>query len=237
MSDGENQSEPGVGPADGGVALSEEARAPGWYSRGRNPNEQSYWDGEGYSDTRVWVGGRGWVEGAAPVLNSSIGPTAGSQSLSGVQNVPDRRAKVSYGNFSLGGLGLIVVGVALMYGSVSSWITNTASIGTQSLTASVNGTDPAITALIHTNGWVTFIAGTVLLVFGGLLLLSEDGLFAALSLLVSLATVAVSSYDLIRIQGKVSAHAGSSLGAGLICVMVAAVLALLISGVRVVKAQ
>jgi hypothetical protein len=237
MSDGDNQPDPQVGLTEGGVALSEETRAPGWCSRGRNPNEQSYWDGERYTETRVWVGGRGWVEGAAAVSGSSIGPTAGSQPTSGVENAAVRKAKVSYGNFSLGGLGLIVAGIALMYGSVSSWITNTASFGTRSINASVIGTDPAITSLIHTNGWITFIAGTVLLVFGGLLLLSEDGLFAALSLLVSVAAVGVSSYDLIRIQQKVSGHPGTALGAGLICVMAASVLAFLVSGVRVVKAQ
>src|ERR1700722_9962545 len=158
MSDGDNQPDPPAGLAEGGVALSEEKRAPGWYSRGRNPNEQSYWDGEGFSDTRVWVGGRGWVEGSAPALSSSVGPTAGSQQSPGIQSAPMRQAKVSYGNFSLGGLGLIVAGVALMYGSVSSWITSKTSFGTQA----VNGTDPAISALVHTNGWITFIAGTVL---------------------------------------------------------------------------
>jgi hypothetical protein len=237
MSDGDNQQDPPVGHAEGGVALSEETRAPGWYSRGRNPNEQSYWDGEGYSETRVWVGGRGWVEGAAAPSASSIGPTAGSQPTSGVETAPVRRAKVSYGNFSLGGLGLIVVGIALMYGSVSSWITTTVSLGTHSVSASVNGTDPSIVSLIHTNGWITFIAGTVILVFGGLLLLSEDGLFAALALLASLAAVGVSSYDLIRIQEKVSGHSGAGIGAGLVCVMAASVLALIISAVRVVKAQ
>ncbi len=237
MSDGDNQPDPPAGNAEGGVALSEEKRAPGWYSRGRNPNEQSYWDGEGYSDTRVWVGGRGWVEGSAGTLGSSIGPTAGSQLSSEVQIPPVRQAKVSYGNFSLGGLGLMVAGVALMYGSVSSWITNTVSLGTHSVSASVNGTDPSIIALIHTNGWITFIAGTVLLVFGGLLLLSEDGLFGALSLLVSLATVGVSAYDLIRIQQQVSGHPNAGIGTGLICVMAASVFALIISSVRVVKAQ
>jgi hypothetical protein len=208
-------------------------REPGWYPLGRNPNEQSYWDGEQNTGTRHWVGGQGWVEGAA----AGPGPSGGSglvlDSLLATESSRARKARTASASFSVGGLGLIVAGIALMYGSVGTWIQNTVSFGTQSLTASVNGTDPSITSLIHTNGWVTFIAGTVLLVFGGLLLLSEDGLFAALSFLVSFAAAAVSTYDMTRVVQKVSGHADASVGAGLICVLAASVLALLISALRV----
>jgi hypothetical protein len=203
---------------------------PGWYSRGPNPNEQSYWDGGRYTETRHWVGGQGWLEGTATAAGA---PAPVLDSLMATQSSRARKATTASAQFSLGGLGLIVAGIALMYGSVSTWIQNTASFGAVSVTASVNGTDPAITSLIHTNGWITFIAGTVLLVFGGLLLLSEDGLFAALGFLVSLAAAAVSTYDMTRVVQKLSDHANTSVGAGLICVLAASFLALIISALRV----
>ena len=64
MSESDQQSQPAVAAERDG-ASSNGGREPGWYSRGRNPNEQSYWDGEGYTETRHWVGGHGWAEGAA----------------------------------------------------------------------------------------------------------------------------------------------------------------------------
>jgi hypothetical protein len=234
----ESDTEPDVTVvADRGAGPSAGVREPGWYSRGRNPNEQTFWDGEEYTGTRHWVGGQGWVDGAAAVPGGSGGSGLVLDSMLVTQSSRARKATTASASFSLGGLGLIVAGIALMYGSVSSWITNTVSFGTQSLSGSVNGTDPAITSLIHTNGWVTFIAGTVILVFGGLLLLSEDGLFAALSFFVSFAVAAVSTYDMIRIAQKVSGHADASVGAGLICVLAASVLALIISGVRVANTK
>jgi hypothetical protein len=235
MSESDQQSQPAA-VAERSVAPSNGAREPGWYSRGPNPNEQSYWDGERYGETRHWVGGQGWAEGAA----TGSGPAGSGLVLDAALATPSPRAqrvRTASASFSLGGFGLIVAGVALMYGSVSTWIQSSSNPFGLTISASVNGTDPSITNLIHTNGWITFIAGTVLLVFGGLLLLSEDDLFAALSFLVSLATVAVATYDVARIAQKVSGHTGASVGAGLICVVAASVLALIISVIRVVHSR
>ncbi|HTU38281.1 MAG TPA: hypothetical protein VMF35_09695 [Acidimicrobiales bacterium] len=34
----------------------------GWHQLGKNPNEQTYWDGQGWTLTRRWTVGRGWSE-------------------------------------------------------------------------------------------------------------------------------------------------------------------------------
>jgi hypothetical protein len=153
------------------------------------------------------------------------------------ESSPVPRVRTTSANFSIGGLGLVVAGIALMYGSVGTWIKSTASFGSMRISASVNGTDPSITSLIHSNGWITFIAGTVLLVFGGLLLLAEDGFVAALAFMVSFAASGVAAYDMIRIVQKVSGHADMSVGAGLICVLAASVLALLVCAVRAIRTK
>ena len=74
---------------------------------------------------------------------------------------------------------LIVSGIALMLGSVGSWVHVTGSVGgVAALHVSVNGMDPAISTLISVNGYVTFIGGIVLLVFGGLALNYDDPFLA-----------------------------------------------------------
>lgn len=235
MSDGDNQADPSVAVAERSQGLAGGDQEPGWYPRGRNPNEQSYWDGERYTDIRHWLGSQGWVAGPMTPLVHPSGSVI--HSVLGTESPPGRRVSTASSNLSIGGLGQVVAGIALMYGSVGTWVKGTASIGSLRISASVNGTDPSVTSLLHTNGWITFIAGTVLLVFGGLLLLAEDGLVAGLSFMVSFAAVGVAAYDVIRIAHKVSGHADASVGAGLIFVLAASVLALVLSGVTVIRAK
>src|ERR1700689_1916480 len=113
----DQQSPPAVVERD--VAPSNGGRDPGWYSRGPNPNEQSYWDGERYTETRHWVGGQGWAEGAAASPGGPAGSGLVLDAALATQSSRAHRARTASASFSLGGFGLIVAGVALMYGSVS----------------------------------------------------------------------------------------------------------------------
>lgn len=154
------------------------------------------------------------------------------------QQVAGSRAQAGPGTLSAGVVLLMICGVALMLGSVGSWVHVTGSVGgVAALHASVNGTDPAISSLISVNGYVTFIGGIVLLVFDGLALNSDDPFLAVLTALVAAGTMVFAIYDMFRIVQKISqvttsAGASVSVGAGLICVLSAAVLAMLVAIVR-----
>ena len=166
---------------------------------------------------------------------------APSASANPYPQVAGSRPKAGPGTLSLGVLLLMICGVALMLGSVGSWVHVTGSVGgVAALHVSVNGTDPAISTLISVNGYVTFIGGVVLLVFGGLALNSDDPFLAVLTALVAAGTMVFAIYDMFRIVQKISqvtTSAGSnvSVGAGLICVLSAAVLAMLVAIVRLLS--
>jgi hypothetical protein len=211
---------------------------PGWYPMGTNPNDQSYWDG------RTWTGRRHWTvngwreEGEA---TPAAAATATTRRRSGNPYAPPAaRATSSPASLNIGLLLIIISGIALMFGSVGSWIHASGSAGILTFHGSVIGTDPGISQLIGVNGYVTFIAGIVLLVFGGLALTNDDGLLAVLTFVVSIATLVFAVYDMYRIVQKISnvtvpAHSSISVGAGLICVLSAAVLATIVATVRLVS--
>ena len=119
---------------------------------------------------RHWVAGRGWIEDDK--ARHSSAPAPGLEP-SGVFRAQQQRSISVAGpriirSFTIGVLLLMACGIALMYGSVEPGSTKRPRSAPCSLHAIVIGTDPAITTLIGCNGWVTFIAGVVLLVFGGL---------------------------------------------------------------------
>jgi hypothetical protein len=110
-------------------------------------------------------------------------------------------------------------------------------VGIVTFHGSLNGTDPAISQLIGVNGYITFVAGIVLLVFGGLALTNDEKYLAVLTFIVAAATVIFAAYDTFRIVQKISnvsvpAPSSISVGAGLICVLSAAVLALVVAVAR-----
>jgi hypothetical protein len=140
-------------------------------------------------------------------------------------------------SLNFGVLLLMVSGAALMFGSVGPWIHLSGSLGTVAIHGSLNGTDPGISQLIDINGYVTFVAGIILLVFGGLALTNDDKSLAILTFVVAGATLIVAIYDMFRTVQKISdvtvpAHSSLSIGAGLICVLSAAVLAILVTLLR-----
>jgi hypothetical protein len=214
---------------------------PGWYSLGENPNDQSYWDGRQWSGVRQWVAGRGWVEGG--VASGGQAPGPGQARLSAnpyVQSVtaPARRAHTpAPATLSVGVFLTVVAGIALMYGSVGTWIQINGSVGAVHLSASLNGIDQGITNLIGIDGYVTFIGGIVVLVLGGLALSSEERLLVILTTLVTLAVLIIAIYDTVRTVQKIQAlpvnvQPHVSVGWGLICVLSSAVLAIVISLAR-----
>ena len=150
-----------------------------------------------------------------------------------------RRAPVERpATFSLAVLLTMVSGVALMYGSIGTWVSVNGSVGIADFHVSVNGIDPGVTTLIGINGWATFVGGVVLLVFGGLAMSSEETLLAALTAVVALAVLVLSIYDMFRIVQKISQVPAAvspsvTVGWGLICVLSAAALAMIVSLARV----
>ncbi len=214
-------------------------KQPGWYALGTNPNEQSFWDGERWSGVRHWVAGAGWIDGNGASRPAGPQPTRAETRLSAnPYSTPLAvRARTMPATFSLAVLLLIVSGVALMFGSVGSWVHVTGSVGVANFHLSINGTDPAISTLIGVNGYVTFIGGIVLVVFGGLALSSDEVVLIALTTIASLAVLVFAIYDMFRIVQKISqvqTAAGSSVsvGWGLICVLSAAVLAMIVALAR-----
>ncbi len=131
---------------------------------------------------------------------------------------------------------IMVSGIALMYGSVGAWI-RVGGAGFGDFHISVNGTDPAISTLIGVNGWVTFIGGIVLLVFAGLALTTEDRLLGLLTTVVAFVILVFAVYDVFRIvqkitQGSTPVGSSVSVGWGLICVLAGAVLAMIVTLLR-----
>ncbi len=225
----------------------QDSRDPGWYALGTNPNEQSYWDGSSWSGVRHWIAGSGWVDGAgdplvgAPAADSLA--VGGAPRTSGNPYVPppalQRRSErpPTPATFSLAVLLLMVSGIALMYGSVGTWIHVQGTLGIADFHVSINGIDQGVTTLIGVNGWATFTGGVVLLVFGGLVMSNEETLLAVLTTVVSLAVLIFAIYDMFRIVQKISQLPASvnpsvSVGWGLICVLSAAVLAMIVSLAR-----
>jgi hypothetical protein len=215
---------------------------PGWYSLGDNPNVQSYWDGEHWSGARHWVAGRGWIEGnagpAANVPGDLAAPRLSANPYSQSVTAPARPARTpAPATLSLGVFLTVVAGIALMYGSVSTWIQVNGSVGAVHFSASLNGIDQGITTLIGINGYVSFIGGIVVLVLGALALSSEERLLVILTTLVTLAVLVIAIYDTFRTVQKIQAlpvnvQPHVSVGWGLICVLSAAVLAIVISVAR-----
>jgi hypothetical protein len=211
----------------------------GWYPSGSNPNEQVYWDGQHWTRQRHWSI-NGWSEEDLATRASPAAATAAPPRLSANPYSQPAHAKPSSGpaTLNLGLLLMMASGIALMYGSVGSWVRVTGSVGGVAvLHASINGTDPAVSTLIGTDGYVTFIAGIVLLVFAGLALTNNDMLLAILTTVISAAVLVFAIYDMFRIVQKISrvttvAGSSVSVGWGLITVLSAAVLVFVIALLR-----
>ena len=142
--------------------------------------------------------------------------------------------------FNLGVLLLLVCGIALMYGSVGAWVHVSGNVGVADLEAFINGIDPGVTNLISVNGWVTFIGGVLVVIFACFAMTSAELQLALLTTVIAVVTAVFAVYDMFRIVQKISqvpsgASTDVSVGWGLICVLSAAVLAILIAIVRLLQ--
>ena len=162
--------------------------------------------------------------------------------LSANPYVPTGPARSRSTGFSvnLGVFVLLVCGIALMYGSVGPWVHVTGSVGVADLRVSVNGIDPAVTTLIGINGWATFIGGILIAIFACFEMTSEELQLSIFTTLITGVTTVFAVYDMFRIVQKISqvpstSAADVSVGWGLICVLSAAVLALLVALVRLIQ--
>ena len=127
-----------------------------------------------------------------------------------------------------------------MYGSVGPWVHVSRNAGIAGLAIPLNGTDPAVSTLIGVNGWVTFIGGILIVVFACFEMTSEELQLGVFATMIAAVTAIFAIYDMFRIVQKISqvpasALADVSVGWGLIAVLSAAVLATLITIVRLVQ--
>jgi hypothetical protein len=186
----------------------------------------------------------GWhpvgVVPSAPAVGTPPSRFAGTPHVPAAPTRPQSTAV----SMNVGILVLIVCGIALMVGSVGSWVQVSGSVSIASFHASfhsaINGIDPGISSAITVNGYLTFIGGVILLLFGGLAMTNDDLTLAIMTFIVAAITGILAIYDTFRIVQKISqvtTSTGSSLsvGAGLICVLSAALLAVVVSVVRLLS--
>jgi hypothetical protein len=220
-------------------------KVAGWYPSRSNPSDQTYWDGQNWTGRRRWTADKGWlVAGDAPeeVVSSDLSPPRPGPRMSAnpYASVPPARSKATGFTLNIGVFLLLVSGIALMYGSVGEWVRVSGNVGIVGLHVSINGIDPAVSTLIGVNGWVTFIGGTLLVIFACFEMTSEELQLSILTTLIAAATTVFATYDMFRIVQKISqvqsgTGATPSVGWGLICVLSAAVLATLIALVSLLQ--
>jgi hypothetical protein len=261
MADGpEGESEPAQeGPAPSPQVLAESRQAggsappkePGWYPVRANPNEQTYWDGTDWTGRRRWNAGTGWTEVGTGVPVSTAAPAAAlsgprlsanpyaphpTSTAPSVQSVP---------GVTFGLLLLMASSVAIMVGSVATWISSSSSIGGTALfrgtagagitvSSAVPGVADGISSLIGINGYITLIAGTVVLVFAGLMAVSQDWSVRLIGCLFALVSLGLSIYAVVRLAQKLdqlhAPHGVSvNVGWGVILTLGAAVVATMIA--------
>jgi hypothetical protein len=221
-------------------------KEPGWYPVRTNPNEQTYWDGTDWVGRRHWSAGTGWTEAGpetpgavAAVMETANGPRAVSANPYAPHPAAPTQALMSPG-VTLGLFLLMVCAVAMMVGSVTTWISSSTSLSGSlsgvafSTSAAASGVDQGISSLIGINGFITLIAGMVLLLFAGLMMVSEERSLRIVTCLFSVVSLGLSVFVVVRLVEKLrSAHPihGISLnvGWGAILVLGAAVVATLVS--------
>ena len=220
------------------------SKAPGWYPSPTNPADQIYWDGEGWTARRRWTAGKGWIlAGDVPdeaMPESRPSPRRARLSANPYVPTEPRRSRSTGFSVNLGVFLLLVCGIALMYGSVGEWIHVSGSVGVADLHVSFNGIDPGVTTLIGINGWATFIGGILIAIFACFEMTSEELQLSIFTTLITAVTTVFAIYDIFRIVQKINqvpstSAANVSVGWGLICVLSAAVLALLIALVRLIQ--
>ena len=222
-------------------------KEPGWYPVRTNPNEQTYWDGTDWTRRRRWSAGTGWTEVGADAQVATAAPVAAvaGPRLSANPYAPHptsaaQAARPAPG-ITLGGLLLILSAVAMMVGSVTTWISSTTSLsGAHSFSTTSSGVQEGISTLIGINGYITLIAAVVVLVFAGLIAATDDLSVRMLGSFFSLVSLGLAIYAVVRLAQKLSAaHTARgvtlNVGWGVILTLGAAVIASLLMLLEVTK--
>jgi hypothetical protein len=224
-------------------------KEPGWYPVRTNPNEQTYWDGTDWTGRRRWSAGTGWSEvGQDSVVTSASPAVVSGPRLSANPYAPHPTSAVSTARpapgVTVGVLFMIASAVAIMVGSVTTWITSSASFSGLTLfrgagagitvSSAVSGLTDGMSTLIGINGYITLIAGAVVLVFAGLMAATDDLSVRIIGCLFALVSLGLSIYAVVRLAQKLNAthtpHGVTvGIGWGLILTLGAAALATLIA--------
>jgi hypothetical protein len=229
----------------GGAAPPKE---PGWYPIRTTPNEQTYWDGTDWTRRRRWSAGAGWTEVGPGAVAASTAAVPGPR-LSANPYAPHPATAAQptppAPGVTLGILILIAAAVAMMFGSVTTWISSSSSFGggvplggsggsRLTISTAVSGVTDGMSSLIGINGYITLIAAAVVLVFAGLMAVSDEWSVRLVGCLFALASLGLSIYAVVRLAQKLNqTHASHgvavNIGWGVILVLGAAVIATLIS--------
>ena len=249
----------GPGPSPQVVATSQQQggqtqpKEPGWYPVRTTPNEQIYWDGRDWIRRRRWSAGTGWTEVGPNTIAASAaavpGPRLSANPFAPYPTTP-QAARPAPG-VTLGTLLLIASAVAMMVGSVTTWISSSSSFGggvlfgvsggsSPTASTAVSGVTDGMSSLIGINGYITLIAALVVLVFAGLTAVSEEWSVRLVGCLFALASLGLSIYAVVRLAQKLNQthtpHGVTvTMGWGLILVLGAAVFATLISLFQVTR--
>jgi hypothetical protein len=210
---------------EGGGLLSPPSRdkGPDWYPFGTNPNDQAYWDGQGWTARRRWKGAA-WEQipfdpfegGREPATAGYAGAGSSSWSPAGAAR---RERTVSVG--AAAPLILSVTGVVIIVGSATPWFALSISIFNSAVrTASVSG-------ISHGGeGWISLIGGILLVLVGMLMLFSEGVLRRLLGQVAAVAAGASFGISASVTERIVSANAlGNDVGWGLLLVLLGSVAA------------
>ena len=220
-------------------------KEPGWYPVRTNPNEQTYWDGTNWSGRRRWSPGVGWTEVGGESEKAATVMGNGTR-LSGNPYAPHPTPSIAAPSAAPGAtVGLLLMlasGIALMLGSITTWISVTAgTAGLFSLggfdvaaTATTNGVDPAISTLIGINGYLTLTGGAVILLFAGLMMVTDEVSIRIVGCFFAVVTLGLAIYAVVRLVQKINAahplHGTTiGIGWGVILVLGAAVIATLVT--------
>ncbi len=250
MAEEDSGSPPTTSPVvpSGGAPSVAAPKEPGWYPVRSNPNEQSYWDGTDWTRRRHWTVGAGWTEvgvtphfvsvaeaqGPAPRISANpYAPRTGPRSPVGAASAAPG---VTVANFLL-----LASGITIMLASVTTWVSSSLSGGgltiggaNLGLSSATSGLDPSISSAIGVNGYATLTAGVVLMVFAGMMMVSDDAGIRVFAALFALATVGLGIYVVVRLLQKINAAhvpqgASLNIGWGALLVLSAAVVAALIT--------
>jgi hypothetical protein len=228
-------------------------KEPGWYPVRSNPNEQTYWDGTDWTGRRRWSAGTGWTEvGPYSVATSAVPPAMAVPRMSANPYAPYAPQPTStttvarpVPGVTVGIFLLICAAVAMMVGSVGTWVSSSTSFSGISLfgttagagtavSSALSGVTDGISSLIGLNGYITLIAAAVVLVFAGLIAVSDDLSVRLMGFVFAVVSLGLSTYAVVRLAQKLNRiHTphGVTLGIGwgLVLTLGAALVATLIS--------